>query len=383
MKKHMKKTLFASFFYPPEHGGIQTYTSKLIEHLPPEKVAVLAKNHINETLYDTQQHYTIYRTAFDSVLKYVKLSNISFYGEIKSIIKKEKIEHIILAHPLPLALSCIYIKKRFKIPYSTFTHGSEVTQALLSTTAKSLLKKSLSEAENVFCTTDFMKKTLISELKILPEKIQIIPPGIEPLKNEPVQGVFRKKHSLENKKIIITVARLVERKGHSIVLDALPSVIKENKNCIYVIVGKGPEKENLKKQVEKNNLSKHVLFLEGISDTKLQELYTDADLFIMPSREIKGDIEGFGIVYLEAALHKLPVIATKTGGVSEAVIHNETGILLDPPPKEITDSYIQTVSKAILQTLKNPKNLGNAGQKRTLQEFRWSIQAKKLMYFLK
>lgn len=377
----MKKTLFTSFFFPPEIGGIQTYLSGLIEHLPPEKVVVLAKNHPDAHAFDPLQKYTVYRTAFDSPLKYIKLSNITFYQELKQIVKKEEIEQLVLAHPLPLGISALYLKNRHGTPYSTFTHGSEITEALKTGVQKKLLQAVLQGADTVFCTTNFMKNILAEKLSIEPKKIAIVPPGITPPKKISKKATL-KKYNLENKKIILTVSRLVKRKGHDIILEALPQLLKKIPNAHYLIVGDGPEKKNLLKTIQDTKLSKNVTLLSNIHDDELQSIYAVSDVFVMPSREISGDIEGFGIVYLEAAAHGLPALATKTGGIPEAVLQNKTGILLPAPPKESTKDYTKKTTEALEKLLKSKGTFGEKAQKNALEKYRWSIQTKKLKKYL-
>lgn len=380
----MKKTLFASFFFPPEHGGIQTYTYNLIKHLPPEKVVVLAKNHPNAADFDMHQTFTVYRTTFDSPLKYIKLSNLSFYQELKTICHKENIEHIVLAHPLPLGTSAKRIQSKLNIPYSTFTHGMEITQTDTNSTQRALLKNTLSGAKNIFCTTLFMQKILNERFSGISEKISIIPPGINAQKPHIQKEQAKNEVGLHNKKVLLTVARLVKRKGHDIALKALKEAIKTDKNIHYVIVGTGPEKEAIQDIIKNLELTKYVTMRENINTKLLETYYAAADAFIMPSREIHGDIEGFGIVFLEAALFNTPSIGTKTGGISEAIKNNETGLLLDPPPKTLTNSYIKTTATAIHNILETDRNqqLGTAAKKRALSEFRWTLQANKLMSIL-
>lgn len=378
----MKKTLFTSFFFPPEVGGIQTYISNLIKNLPAEKVAVLAKDHPEAHTFDPLQKYTVYRTAFDSPLKYIKLSNITFYQELRQIAKKEKIEQLVLAHPLPLGISALYLKNRHGTPYSTFTHGSEITEALRTSVQKKLLQAVLQGAKNIFCTTEFMKKILAEKLDINAKKIKIIPPGINPPNTHVDQSSLLKEHNLSNKKLILTVSRLVKRKGHDIILEALPHLLKKEPSAHYVIVGDGPEKDNLAQIVKTKDLANYVTFLPNVNDNELEGIYAGSRVFAMPSREISGDIEGFGIVYLEAAAHGLPVLATQTGGIPEAVTHNKTGILLPSPSKEVSAEYTTQAVNTLEKLIHSGKKMGETAQKNALEKYRWSIQAKKLEKFL-
>jgi phosphatidylinositol alpha-1,6-mannosyltransferase len=159
----------------------------------------------------------------------------------------------------------------------------------------------------------------------------------------------------------------VERKGHATVIRALPDVLRVIPEAHYLIVGTGPVKEELEKLIIALGLEANVTFTGYVSDIELDSLFQLCELFVMVSREIpeKGDIEGFGIVYLEANLFRRPVIAARTGGVPDAVLHEETGLLVEPnDPRE--------TASAIIHLLKNPglaQELGDRGHDRVLQEF--------------
>ncbi|MBU1118662.1 glycosyltransferase family 4 protein [Patescibacteria group bacterium] len=380
----MKKTLFATFFFPPEFGGIQTYLHGLISNLPPEKVVVLAKSGEETEEYDKKQPYPIYRTSFNSVLKFIKLSNLSFQKTLSRIIKKEHIEHVVLGHPLPLGISCQIIKKRFKIPYSTFTHGKEITEALKDNTLHSrTLRGTLYNADHVFCTTHFMAKLLIDKCNVPLKAIKIIPPGVSPetFTEKISKEALKAKYGLTGKKVLITISRLVKRKGHDLVLNALKIIVKSHPEVHYLIVGSGEEEKELKSLVIKVHLENHVTFIPHASNTDIKDLYTLSDIFVMPTRTISGDIEGFGIVYLEAAAAGLPVVATNTGGVAEAVVQNTTGILLDDPESIGENTFIGELTKTLelLLASKDKRDLlGMRAKKRVLAEFTWKKQSKKL-----
>lgn len=366
----MKKTLIASFFYPPEHGGIQNYTHNLASHLPAHKIAILTKNHPRSESFDKNQPFAIHRTSFDSTLKKIKLSNLAFYRTLKKTIQTENAKQLLLAHPLPLGLSAIALKKRYKIPFSIFTHGTEITKAQQNSTQKKLLKLVFSEAQNIICTTDFMRQILENEFNVKKDEITIIPPGINPKKTQP--------KTITSDTKLLTVGRLVKRKGHDLTLKALHHIVEENKNIHYTIAGDGPEKNSLEKLIRAYNLEKFVTIKENLTDQEIKNEYANSDIFIMPTRNIDGDIEGFGMVFLEAALYHLPIIASKSGGVSEAIQHNHNGILIPEPRQNSSASDIETLTNAIQTYINNPElriTHGNNGYNRVIQKFTWEAQA--------
>ena len=136
---------------------------------------------------------------------------------------------------------------------------------------------------------------------------------------------------MNGKRVIITVSRLMKRKGHRFVFEAIEKIKNEIPDIHYLIVGDGPEKENLMKITNKLDIVDAVTFRGKISadDKELVCLYSLSKIFVMPTFSEEDDFEGFGIVYLEANACCIPVIASKTGGIEDAVIDGETGILVE------------------------------------------------------
>ena len=211
-------------------------------------------------------------------------------------------------------------------------------------------------------------KNILINMSIPENKIEIIRYGIKFSKDE-----IRKIHRERKKgKIILTVGRLVERKGHDAVIKALPFVLKEFPDLKYKIVGKGPMDKKLREIAKIENVNGYVEFCGEVDN--IADFYANCDVLVMPSRfiEKKGDVEGFGLVFLEANYFGKPVIAGKSGGVFDAVIDGVTGLLVDPESPE-------EIANAIIELLENPelaRKLGEQGRKRVLEEFTWERAAR-------
>jgi len=181
-------------------------------------------------------------------------------------------------------------------------------------------------------------------------------------------------------KKILTVGRLVQRKGHAFVIRALSTVKKVIPNIRYIIVGKGPEEFNLRNLVNKLGLSDTVVFVGEVAQEDLPGYYWGCDLFVMPSYEpTPGDYEGFGIVFLEAAACRKPVIAGITGGQPEAVVDGETGLLVDP----LDTLALPNVLIRLLTDETLAKRLGENGRRRVEREFTWEKMGEKLKGYLR
>ncbi len=238
------------------------------------------------------------------------------------------------------------------------------------------MKRVLQEAEFITANSQFTKKELLN-LAIPEAKVEVIYPcpNIRQRTNnqEQIQAI-RQEFNLQDKKVLLTVGRLVKRKGQEKVIQALLTLLKKFPELIYLIVGDGLEGSNLKAQVLKLGLKNKVLFLENIDDEQLPLYYQLADLFVMPTVDLAGDVEGFGIVYLEAALFGLPSVAGKNGGVMEAVIDGQTGLLVEPNNQ---DDLIKKISRLLTDPTLYQK-LASQAQVRVERDFIWAKQAHKL-----
>jgi phosphatidylinositol alpha-1,6-mannosyltransferase len=182
------------------------------------------------------------------------------------------------------------------------------------------------------------------------------------------------------RRALLTVGRLVERKGHDKVLEALDFLRDKYSDLIYFVVGGGAFVERLRGMVRALELEDRVFFFENVRNEELALFYEAAELFVMPSRELNdGDVEGFGIVYLEANLFSLPIIGGRSGGVPEAVVHGETGLLVDG---ENVGEIVMAVSR-LLDNRQFADMLGQKGLRRARDEFRWEKQASKLIEIIK
>lgn len=199
-------------------------------------------------------------------------------------------------------------------------------------------------------------------------------PGVEAVFNQRSANVeLVQRYGLEDKYVIMSVGRLVVRKGQDRVIEAMPEILKHIPNAVYVIVGDGPDRARLEQLVRENCVADSVKFVGSIRGSDIMnEYYSMANQFIMVCRELdKGDAEGFGIVYLEAASAGVPVIAGRSGGALEAVLDGVTGLLVNP------DSHTEIVESIVLlakdQALR--ERLVTDGYKRAKTRFQYEVLA--------
>jgi phosphatidylinositol alpha-1,6-mannosyltransferase len=168
------------------------------------------------------------------------------------------------------------------------------------------------------------------------------------------------KYSLSDCRVLLTVGRLIERKGHATVIKALSSILQRFPATRYVIVGAGPEEYKLKKMVQQAGLRDYVLFTGEVDNKELACWYEICDIFVMPHRDLPsvGDTEGCPTVFLEAGAHGKPVIGGRDGGVTDAILHDRTGFIIDG-----TDA--SKLEESVCHLLNNPElaaKMGAAGR---------------------
>jgi len=351
-------TLLFTTEYPPFKGGVANYYFNVVSSWPePGSIRVL--NNENNKLISNK----------------IRPKWLPAIFMLWRHISREKIDHILVGQVLPLGTVAYLVSKFTGTPYSLFFHGMDLNYALKIKRKKWITKKIIKKSSHIICASDYTAKLLKNFIgSEISGKIVVVNPGINPSalsKGKNKIKELRFKHGLEKKFVLFTVGRLVKRKGQDMAIEAVIKLSEKISNICYYIGGDGPDKEYF---TAKAKNKKNIVFLGKINEEEKLAWFRVCDIFIMPNREIKGDFEGFGIVFLEAALAGKPVIAGRSGGVEDAVIDYETGILVDPESvDDITESIIELKNSPMLRM-----ELGENAMKRAANEFSWNKQARKI-----
>jgi len=361
------KVLLFTIEYPPFKGGVANYYENVAKHwLKPDDIFVLANGNIASTNKKTEYKNLISNLIYPKWL-------FSFYYLFLNILKN-KIDHILVGQILPLGLVTYIVSKFTSTKYSTILHGMDFTFALRKKRKRFIAKLILTNSQRIICSNSYVAQLAKDFLgaKYF-DKIIVVNPGIDNnfSYDKNIADSLIKKHNLQDKIILLSVGRLVKRKGFDKVVEVIGDVTKTIPNLLYVLAGKGPDEEHIKSfQKDANN----ILYLNNLSDDEKWAWLALSDIFITASRDIDGDFEGFGIVYLEAYLAGKPVIAGNSGGVSDAVRDNYSGLLINPDDNE-------EIKKAIITLALNKElrvTLGSQGQKMAIEEFNWQNQINKI-----
>jgi len=305
--------------YPPEVGGMQNLmwglTNSLSKH---DLIKVFADDHENAQQFDENVSFTIERIGGPKLIKkYRKSLLVNNYLE-----NNNKVRTIIADHWKSLEKIKTNIKKICLI------HSKEINHNKGSFLNKRVLKV-LNNVDKIVANSKFTRDLAIS-LGVLEEKIIVINPGIEPVEKIDDKTLKEADKILKGKNPrLITVSRYDKRKSHEKIIMALRNLKQIYPNIIYTSIGYGEEEDNIKKITKELNLNNQVLFLKNINPNLKNALIAKSHVFVMPSIVYKKSVEGFGIAYVEAAQFGVPSIGGRDGGASDAIIHNETGLICD------------------------------------------------------
>ena len=265
-------------------------------------------------------------------------------------------------------------------PVIQAVHGSELLYLLSrAAVADRALFRWNASAVDLFAGQGEYQLGLLGKLGISRGRVVIGTYGVEPdrFKPPPDKSLrnLRERLDLVGRRVLLTVGRLVERKGHDTVIRALAHIQRAFPDAVYLIAGAGPQGTNLRRMAAQLGLPADAVRLAGlVRQDELASFYALADVFVMPNRVVGTDVEGFGLVFMEAALCGKAAIGGRNGGATDAILDGVTGRLIDP---NSTDELAATV----IELLSNPKvanRMGLAARERAIRDFDYKVVAPKL-----
>ncbi|MFH1093238.1 MAG: glycosyltransferase family 4 protein [Candidatus Omnitrophota bacterium] len=374
------KSLLITFDYPPMVSGIGTFFANVWKHLPEESHVILAPRAVGFEEFDKVSNRRVIRYPNVFRFRLLRILGLTYYG--LKLILKEKVDVVICGVPFTLGLVGLILKKITGKPYYVFYYGGEYEKFLNKRSLFFILEFILKQAEIIITNSEFTSSE-VKKFNINPAKVIGITPGVDIELFKPGLDAqdIKKRFSLQNKKVLLTVSRLAKRKGIDTVIKALPEMIKNYPDIAYLIVGDGKEKEYLRKTAEEANVLQYVIFAGRVKDDELPLCYNVCDIYVMPNRQTDDwDVmEGFGISFIEASACGKAVIGGIAGGAADAVEQGKTGFLVDA-------SNVNDVSQSILSLLGDAakaEELGRNGRKRVEESFQWKDRAGLLISLLK
>lgn len=301
---------------------------------------------------------------------------------LRGVIKSFEVEVAAFGAAAPLGLLSASMKRAGVKRTVALTHGHEVWWAKVFP-FNLLMRRIGSTVDSLTYLGEFTKNAISQSLSSKAQSAMVkIAPGIDVDHFQPVDSsALRQKLGLTSKKVIVSVGRLVHRKGQDHLIESMPAILKVHPDAHLLLVGKGPYLEHLAKLVAESGLENSVSFIGRIQYSELPQYICCGDIFAMPSRSrLMGlEVEGLGIVYLEASACGLAVIAGNSGGAPDAVIDGTTGVVVDGT----SNQQISAAAIELLTDLPKAKAMGTAGRQWITDEWRWQIWSDKFEALLR
>ena len=377
----MKKILFVTNDFGPRAGGIESFIMGLVERLPRGSVTVFTSSQGDTSVYDSKWRedfgVEIIRDRTKMLLPTPRVAR-----SFKSIVQRTGATVACFGAAAPLGLLAASLRRAGITRIVSLTHGHEVWWAKVF--PFSLAIRRIGDTVDVLTYLgEFTRRSISAALSPAAQKAMVrIAPGIDISHFAPDShsSQLRNELGLSSKAVIVSVGRLVPRKGQDRLIEALPLIRKTIPNVHLLLVGEGSYHKALEKLVDKEQVKELVTFVGRVPYTKLPSYVRCGDIFAMPSRSRMAglEVEGLGIVYLEASACGLPVIAGNSGGAPDAVVDGVTGIVVD-------GTNVNEIAAAIVRVLSDPKKtqaMGAAGNEWVTSGWSWEIWSEKFAQLL-
>ncbi len=310
------------------------------------------------------------------------LRSLSFWLDffpLRVLLKRLSIDMLFLGALFPYGPMAWLLSRTTRIPYAVIIYGAELF--VQKSRTRRIVSGIFAKASHIVCVSEFTRRTLLRRFPRSRAPV-VIPAGAPVQDFAPAadRPALLDKYGLTGKRVILTVARLVRRKGHAQVIRALPRLLERVPHLVYVIAGSGPTEDELRALVQRMRLDEHVRFVGYASGKRLVDLYRLCDVFVLPSRDTtdtesgRRGVEGFPLAYVEASACGRPIVAGKSGGSAEAVLDGVTGLLID-------GESVEQIADAVLKLLLDEElanRLGQNGRKRVEEEFSWDAVVRRI-----
>jgi phosphatidylinositol alpha-1,6-mannosyltransferase len=350
--------------FPPSKGGIQTMLHDLAVSLHElgTPVIVVGPGGTGAAEFDRQLPFAIFR--YKSMRRpFEVVSMLATFLQASKLAPKDP---VIVSGWWPSGIALALLPRFLRPQYYILTYGLEIDPKAKGI-AGYLMRLTYARAKAAITISQFTEKIIREAGIVVPSAV--IPPGVRLTAIQPQRSITP---------TILSVGRLVPRKGFDMTLRAIAELTNEFPNLRYEIVGDGPQRQELELLSDSLGIRDRVVFHGKASDQDLQAAYARAWCFSLPVRRIGSDVEGFGIVYLEAAMAQLPCIGGRDSGATDAVADGQSGLLVDG-----TD--VRQITEALRSILLDPEramSMGQVGQRRAEADFQWPDAAKRIHAFI-
>ena len=380
----MHKTLIVTNDFPPRPGGIQAFLHNMALRLDPERVVVYASTWKRgregaeaTAAFDAEQPFTVVRDRTTMLLPTPAATRRAV-----GLLREHGCTSVWFGAAAPLGLMAPALRRAGAERIVATTHGHEAGWAQLPA-ARQLLRRIGESTDTITYLGEYTRSRIARALT--PEaaaRMVQLPPGVDEKTFHPGSGgdEVRARLGLTDRPVVVCVSRLVPRKGQDTLIRAMPAILAAEPDAVLLVVGGGPYEKDLRRLAADTGVAASVRFTGSVPWSELPAHYGAGDVFAMPCRTRRGglDVEGLGIVYLEASATGLPVVAGDSGGAPDAVLDGETGwVVRGDSPAETAERVTALLADEELR-----RSMGRRGREWVEEKWRWDLLADNLKTLL-
>lgn len=372
----MPRILLVSNDFPPRPGGIQAYLHQLALALPPDEIAVYAPDWPDAAAFDARLPFPVFRHHGP-----LMIPTPAVLRRAAGLLRELHCETAWFGAAAPLALLGPSLRRAGARRVVASSHGHEVGWSMLPP-GRMALRRIGVDADVVTAVSQYTRRRVASAFGPR-AALEILSPGVDCAAFHPDPGAraeIRRRHRLGDAPVVLCVSRLVARKGQDMLVRALPAIRRQIPGAILLLVGDGPRRSTLHRLAESGGVADAVVCTGAVSWAELPAYYAAGDVFAMPCRT-RGhglDVEGFGLVFLEASATGLPLVVGNAGGAAETVRVGDTGEL-------VNGRDLAAVTRAVATLLADPEAaaaMGRRGRRWMLQNWDWGCRQQQLQQLL-
>ncbi|WP_225848410.1 glycosyltransferase family 4 protein [Streptomyces sp. HPF1205] len=376
----MDKTLIVTNDFPPRPGGIQSFVHNMALRLDPGKVVVYAstwRDGSEVARFDAEQPFPVVRDRTKVLLPTPRVTRAA-----AALLREHGCSSVWFGAAAPLALMAPSLRAAGARRLVGTTHGHEAAWAQLPG-SRMLLRRIGEGTDTLTYLGEYTRSRIASALTAeAAARMVQLPPGVDEKTFHPASGgaALRARLGLADRPVVVCVSRLVPRKGQDTLIAAMPRILREFPDAVLLIVGGGPYRRDLERLAARTGVTAAVRFTGAVPWEELPAHFGAGDVFAMPCRTRRGglDVEGLGMVYLEASATGLPVVAGDSGGAPDAVLRGETGwVVTGGSPAQAADRVL-----ALLRDPDLRRRLGERGRQWVEEAWRWDLLAERLKSLL-
>lgn len=372
--------LIVSSNFPPVRGGAATvyenlcrFSNGAIQAMSASLSYETGTAHVGVEHYDASAPFRIHRMKLLRPAQAGKPSKVKDLALMAKVLwrigvvaRRERIRVICLGDLVYGGWLVYPLKRLFRYGTILYIHGEEITVRSGGGLFDLWRARFLAQADAVVCVSRFTQEALANRMGVERNKIALIENGVDTERFRPgdPDPELVARHGWTGQRLILSVGRLVRRKGFDKLIEAMPIVLDQCKNAHLAVIGEGPLRAELQASIQQRGLARHVSLLGAANDSELPALYAAAELFALPNREMPdGDTEGFGLVFLEANACGKPVVAGRAGGAVDAVKDGVNGLLVNgESPEEIARAILRLLNDEALRSRLSAGGLAAAKQ---------------------